>query len=414
MVTQFLGALNDHYLKMVVSLIAIEEGIRTQSGIQYFSITGMALILPYLLLSGYAGYFSDRFNKRSVLIWTTGFEFVFGFVVLVALYFRSIEFLIAILFILGAQSVFFSPAKFGILPEMLPESLLSNANGALELGRYIAIICGTVLGGAMMKGWSDDAGALGSVVLIVTLAAWLTSFGIQRVAYDGRQRRPPANPWREISAGVDRIVNSPRLKSLVMAITGFDFMVTLLLMNVLLFAKQTMTLDDLGAGLLAGTAGIGIGIGCWVVGRLSGRRLELAYVPLGAVGSGAAIFLLSRSAEFVSGTTACIVVGSAFAGFVIVPLYTALQRRAEVADRGTIIATNNFLNMTGVLAASGVLWLLHDGIGLTPQTIFVGSGLTLVLAATIGLICAKRIRMRLMVLIQLACRTFARSSTRRH
>jgi acyl-[acyl-carrier-protein]-phospholipid O-acyltransferase/long-chain-fatty-acid--[acyl-carrier-protein] ligase len=396
---QFLGAVNDHYLKMVVSLIAIEEGTRAHYGVGYLSITGMALIVPYLLLSGYAGYFADRYNKRSVLIATKGFECVLGFVVLAALLSGRIEFLIGVLFILGAQSVFFSPAKYGILPEMMSASNLTRANGMLELGRYMAIIAGTLLGGALMHFWSGKPVMLASVVVFVALFGWLVSFGIRRVPYRGAKSSPPINPWREIWIGTKHIARERRMRFLVTALTSFDFAVTILLMNVLVFAKQTMTLDDFGVGLLAGTAGIGIGVGSAIVGRLSGHRVELAYVPLGAMGSGVAILTLGFLSESVLGAAFCIFISAGFAGFVIVPLYTALQRRAERTERGTIIATNNFLNMAGVLFASGALWALHDGLRASSNGIFFGIGGFLVVLTALGLTLAKWTRLRLLVIL---------------
>ena len=383
--TQFLGAVNDHYLKMLVSLLAIEQGLREHRGVGYLTLSGIALILPYLLLSGYAGGLADRFNKRSVLIASKALEVVLGVLVLAALLYGEIVPLVATLFLLGAQSVFFSPAKYGILPELLPASELSRANGFLEFGRYVAIICGTVLGGGLMQVWSNAPALLGGVVVVVAVAGWLCSLGIGRVAFDGKPAPLALNPWGELWGEARRIATERRLRSLVLGTTGFDAAVTLLLMAILLFARQTMGLGELDVGLLAGAAGVGVGLGCALVGRLSGRRIELAFVPIGAIGAGLVFVLLGISERAFALTLTLIIVAAAFAGFVLVPLYAALQRRAASADRGKIIAANNFLNMAGVLAGSLALWLFHDGLGVSPAGIFVGGGALLILVSLIGL-----------------------------
>lgn len=394
-IAQFLGAINDHYLKMVVSLSAIEAGLRDQSGVGYLSLSGIALVLPYLLFSGYAGSLADRFDKRRVLIASKAAELLLGVAVLAALLSGRIEPLIATLFLLGAQSVFFSPAKYGILPEILPAGELARANGFLEFGRYVAIIGGTVLGGGLMAAWAERPGALGTVVLVVALAGWLASLGIGRGARNVVERPAGINPWGELWVEARRIARDRRLRPLVAATTGFDFAVTLLLLAILLFTRQSLGLDELSVGLLAGAAGLGLGVGCGLVGRLSGRRIELAFVPIGALGSGAMFLLLGLNGDAIPAVATTIFAGGAFAGFVLVPLYAMLQRRATQSERGRVIATNNFLNMAGVLAGSVALWLLHDGFGVSPQGIFIAGGVALMAAAALGLFLAPRSRLRL-------------------
>ena len=75
--------------------------------------------------------------------------------------------------------------------------------------------------------------------------------------------------------------------------------------------------------------------------------------------------------------------GAGFAGgLFIVPLNAFLQERAEPEEKGRLLATNNFLNMIGVVLASGALYLFHDLLRWTPSHILVALGV-LTLAATI-------------------------------
>src|SRR5271167_985480 len=72
--TQFLGAFNDNLFKMVISLFAVNFGFLSSHQSSYLSLAGAVFILPFLLFSGYAGYLSDRFNKRTVIIGTKSTE----------------------------------------------------------------------------------------------------------------------------------------------------------------------------------------------------------------------------------------------------------------------------------------------------------------------------------------------------
>ena len=70
--TQFLGAFNDNFYKIIVTLVALD--IPSGGGIQYIPLIGGLFILPFLLLSGYAGYLADVYSKRAVLVAVKVFE----------------------------------------------------------------------------------------------------------------------------------------------------------------------------------------------------------------------------------------------------------------------------------------------------------------------------------------------------
>ena len=137
--TQFLGAFNDNIFKIVVSFLAMER----LGAINGVSMVGAVFIVPFLLFSGYAGHVADVHSKRSVLVWTKALEIVAMTLAVPALVSGHIGWLLGVLFLMAAQSTFFSPAKYGILPEMLPDKDLSRGNGLLEMSTFMAIILGT-------------------------------------------------------------------------------------------------------------------------------------------------------------------------------------------------------------------------------------------------------------------------------
>ena len=90
-----------------------------------------------------AGQIADRFSKTRVLQITKAFEIgvmVFGIFALIQ---HRIDMLLVVLFCLAAQANFFSPAKYGILPEITGEEQLARANGLVELSTFAAIVIGT-------------------------------------------------------------------------------------------------------------------------------------------------------------------------------------------------------------------------------------------------------------------------------
>lgn len=101
--TQFLGAFNDNIYKIVVALIAVNVGLTVGAGGGYLSLTGAVFVLPFLLFSGYAGYFADRFNKRTVLIVTKSFEVVAMALAFLAFLAGRIEPMLGVLFLMALQ-----------------------------------------------------------------------------------------------------------------------------------------------------------------------------------------------------------------------------------------------------------------------------------------------------------------------
>jgi acyl-[acyl-carrier-protein]-phospholipid O-acyltransferase/long-chain-fatty-acid--[acyl-carrier-protein] ligase len=373
--TQFLGAFNDNVFKIVVSMLAVDVAARSGEGSGYLSLVGAVFILPFFLFSGYAGHVADVFNKRSVLIVTKSFEIVAMGLGLFALVSGRIELMLGVLFLMALHSTFFSPAKYGILPEMLPDKDLSRANGLLEMSTFMAIVLGTSLGGLMIATWKDRPDRIGLVLIAIAVIGTAASFGISRVPPSGARKAFRLNPWAEIAQGVVRLYGDKALWLTVVGISYFWFLGALLQMDMILFGKEVMGLDDLRIGILGTFLAVGIGVGSLAAGRLSGDKVELGLVPLGSIGMGLfALWLSFSSHSYAHVATALSLLGIA-GGFFIVPLNALLQQRSGREERGQLIATNNFMNTAGILLASGALWLFRDLLQTGPDRIILILGL---------------------------------------
>ncbi len=292
--TQFLGAFNDNIYKMVVSLFALEAAACSGSGgSMYLSLTGVVFILPFIMFSGYAGHAADVFNKRSVLIVTKSFEIAAMGLAVIALWSGRIDFMLFVLFLMALQSTFFSPAKYGIIPEMLSDRDLSRANGLLEMSTFLAIIIGTAIGGFIFGIWKDRISLIGLFLVATAVIGTITSFGISRVPNSGASNTLRLSPWGEISIGLKRLYSHKLLLMTVIGISYLWFIGALLQMDILLIGKEVMRLDDKLIGLLVAFLAIGIGAGGILAGRLSGDRIEPGLVPVGSLCMGLFSIVLS-------------------------------------------------------------------------------------------------------------------------
>ena len=371
--TQFLGAFNDNLFKIVVSMMAIHAARLTPEAgaARGLSLVGALFILPFLLFSGYAGQLADVYSKRTVLIVTKSLEIVATTIALAAFGIGRLEIMYAVLFLIALQATFFSPAKYGILPEILPDRDLSRANGLLEMSTFVAIVAGTAIGSLMFDLWKDRLWIIGVFVVAIAIAGTALSFGIPRVAAAAPDARIRVSPWGEIADGLGRLRRDRVLRLTVVGISYFWFLGALLQLVMILFGTEVLKLGDRWVGLLTASTAIGIGVGSLAAGRLSGDKVELGLAPLGGIGMSVFAILLSRSTgSFALAATNLALIGF-FGGLFVVPLNALLQQRSGSQEKGRLMATNNFLNTVGVLVASGTLWLCRDGLGMPADHIIL-------------------------------------------
>ncbi len=372
---QFLGAFNDNVYKIVVAMLAVDAASQADGGSGYLSLTGAVFILPFLFFSGYAGHVADVFSKRTVLVATKVFEILaMGLGVLASLSGR-IELMLGILGLMALHSTFFSPAKYGILPEMLPDRDLSRANGLLEMSTFLAIILGTSIGSFMFAAWKDHLGVISLVLVAIAIAGTLASWRIPRVPPSNVQKAFRLNPWAEIGSGLGRLYQERTLWFTVLGIAYFWFLGALLQMDIILFGKAVMGLDDFRVGILGTFLAIGIGVGSLAAGRLSGDKVEPGLVPLGSICMGGFSILLALSAASYTRTATALTLLGFSGGLFIVPLNALLQQRSGRDEKGRLIATANMFMAGGILLASAVLWALRDLLQIQPDRIILILGL---------------------------------------
>ncbi|MGB0934845.1 MAG: acyl-[ACP]--phospholipid O-acyltransferase [Alphaproteobacteria bacterium] len=400
--TEFLGAMNDNMFKMVLSLMAVNEAMRgTDGGLSAWSVSavGAIFIAPYLIFSGLAGYFSDTNNKRYVLIATKTIEIFAMGLALIVLPMDMFWLAAFVLFLMATQSTFFSPAKYGILPEIFNERYLTRANGMVEMLTFIAIIVGGFFGAAMYGYFEDNKTWIGVILFAVAIIGWASVWWVPKVKFNGEKRDFPRNPWREVGRGLRRIKSDKRLSITVVGITWFWFLGALVQLSLLVLGKEALALDDFDTGLLQTFLAVGIAIGSLLAGRLSGDRIELGLVPLGSIGIGIGALTLYVGVPDYGSVWQSLIILGIFAGLYIIPLNATLQKRAENAERGSIIATTNFLSMSGVFLASAVLTIMHDFMGFSAATIIMIFGWLTIAVTVVGIVYQPRIFVRFILWI---------------
>jgi acyl-[acyl-carrier-protein]-phospholipid O-acyltransferase/long-chain-fatty-acid--[acyl-carrier-protein] ligase len=340
----------------------------------YLSLTGIVFIVPYLLFSGYAGHVADRFGKRNVLVATKAIEVAIMVMALVAFLAGDMIALLGVLFLMATQSTFFSPAKFGVLPEMLPVGQLAQANGYLEMVRYIAVILGSVSAGGLLVAFNGEPMALGGVLVAVAVIGSVICLRVRSTGAAVAPTRFKLNPFTSIGQGIRLIMADKPLRNAVAGITYFESLAAFVMMDVLLLGDEVLGLDEFGSGTLLAIAGVGIGIGAAIAARLSAGRINLSLTLPASAGVAASLLTLSLCEHNYIESVILIGLVGVFGGVFMVPLNAQVQHRAGELAKGVTISANNFVNMTGALAACGLLWLGHDVVGIAADDMILVAG----------------------------------------
>jgi len=190
--------------------------------------------------------------------------------------------MVLVVFLMGLHSTIFSPAKYGIVPEMLPDRDLSRGNALLEMSTFVAIVLGIVSGTFLYVAWKDAAWRMGLVTLAVAVAGFCTSLRITRVPPSGANQPFRFNPFSEIVSSTRHLLKERPLWLTVLGVSYFWCVAVLLRTDLEYFGSEVLHTGDRGIGVLWAFLAIGIGAGNMLAGRLSGDKVELGLVPLGS------------------------------------------------------------------------------------------------------------------------------------
>ncbi|MCE2965852.1 MAG: MFS transporter [Alphaproteobacteria bacterium] len=373
---QFLGAFNDNALKLIVSMAALSLITDASARAGYLAGISALAILPFVLFSGYAGYFADRYRKSSVLRVSKAMEIPAMLAVLLIFMFQpqGLDYLLVALFLLAVHSAFFSPSKYGILPEIMSAENLPKANGYLNMLTFVAIITGSLSGATLWQYFEDEPVYIGLILVGIAVLGTVLCLFVPQGAAGNAQKKFNLNPFGEIISAVPLLTNNRILWSATFGSLVYWLLGGLIYLSLILLGKTELGLDETASGSLFSFLALGIGIGSVLAGNIVGKSVRRTLLVWGALLLSAAGIACARYATDYTNTAVLIGLMGFGAGLFIVPVMTLLQKNAPEAQRGRVLAASSFFDMLGVLLASGIFWLLGSVLGLSASGIIALAG----------------------------------------
>lgn len=399
--TQGLGAFNDNVFKtaLITQVAFNTASLTTLDGATLATLLPGLFILPFFLFSASAGQLADKYEKSQIIRLVKVLEICIMLFASIGFLSRSLVMLALALFLMGVHSTLFGPVKYSYLPQHLQPNELTAGNGLVEMGSFVAILLGQVLG-AWLGSLEQHALFTSLSVLLVAVSGYHLSRGIPLSPAPVPDININWNPITETIKNVRTFWAQQTLWVAIVAISWFWFFGATLLAQFPNLAKNVLQGSERDFISLLSIFSVGVGVGSVWCEKLSKSKQELGLVMLGAAG-------MSLFAWDFASTTGSIqqqlLVNPALTlrtlggldywrmlldvgllgvsgGLYIVPLYVLLQSRAEAGYQSRVIAANNIMNALFMVLSAGFSVLLF-GMGVSIPQLFAITAAVNVLVA---------------------------------
>ncbi len=365
MVAQFFSSLADNAL--LIAAIALLIEMHAPDWMK--PLLKLFFTISYVALAPFVGAFADALPKGRVMLVTNAIK-----IVGCLLMFAAVHPLLAYA-IVGFGAAAYSPAKYGILTELLPPEQLVAANGWIEGTTVGSIILGTVVGGALISPTISAALLALDIpyfetgidtpaeAAIIVIAAFYAIAALVNLRIPDTGARYPAQ-----QRNVLRLIREfghccvvlwrDRLGQVSLAVTTLFWGAGATLQFIVLdWAKHTLGLPLNRAAILQGIVAVGIALGAIIAARWIPLRHSLRVLPVGAA-MGLIVPLMTLVGTEAGAFPLLVLVG-ALAGFFVVPMNALLQHRGHVLlSAGHSIAVQNFNENLNILLMLGLYTLL--------------------------------------------------------
>lgn len=364
LVAQFLTAFADNAVLFTAITMVLR---RTNPATWYIPALQVSFLVAFVMLAPWVGRFADARPKPHVLFAANIIK-ALG----VGLLFINIEPLIAYA-VIGLGAAAYSPAKYGILPELINEESLVKANGWIEGSTILAILSGSVLG-AILSEYSISMALLSIIVLYMSsaiVALFISHTVVVNPVFN--------NTLAEFYAQMRCLLSSPRARFATLGVSLFWASATVLRVLLVAWAPVVLFLNlTSDIAMLTIFIAIGIAFGALLVPKLIPikhlRRTRLASYAMGVV-----IFGLS-TLDNIWGARVALFLAGTCGGLFVVPINAALQEIGhKTIGSGGAVAIQNFFENLAMLIASGI-YALVAGLGVDPVSIMQWLGGLIVIA----------------------------------
>ncbi len=364
-ITNFLGVLNDNYLKYLVFFISTTWMMKDQESI-VIMLASALFVIPYIAFSPIAGKLARDHSKAKIIQRAKLYEIPIMAIASLGFILHNVTITMFAIFLMGLQSCLFSPAKYGIIRDIGGKAGIPFGTGAMEMLTFMGVLIGTYIAGvtsdiSLIESLSPYRTILVcSALIFFAILGWLFSLKIApKETVPDDEDDTTLNPFLFLIRSYKWSKQIKGLNIVIIGLATFWAIGSLLQMNITVHCRNMLQLSDTATSTIMALVAIGIGAGCYVTGVISNKQVKMYLVPIGGLG-----MLICVSTIFIINPptvvfTILIVLTAFFAGIFKIPLNSFIQDRVHGRKLGVILAYNNLMLFSFILLSAGIFGLVE-------------------------------------------------------
>lgn len=347
--SNFLGVYNDNFLKNCIIFIAVGWALpqwMTQS--QLISMVSASLVVPYLFLSPLAGRFAVIYSKKKVFILCKLLEIPVLVVACVAFYFHWVMVAVFAVLVMGILSCLYSPSKYSLIRDIGGEHGVSFGSGVFEMMAFLGILIGTVSASIVSDVYNQWV--VFGIYIGLAVLGYVVTRSIKAVELpEDEHKEGTLNPIRFLIDSYRFARSHASVNNAIFGASAFWLIGGMLQMNLVIHCKHVYQASNTTTGMVMACAAIGIALGCWAAGKISGKEVKKGLILIGIMGMSLMFIVLTFFHLNLWFFILCVFVVAFMGGLFQIPCLSILQNSGLGRKLGDMIGYLNLLTFIFVL-----------------------------------------------------------------
>jgi MFS family permease len=347
--SNFLGVYNDNFVKNCIIFIAVGWAMpRWMTQSQLISMVSAALVVPYLFLSPAAGRLAVIYSKKKVFRICKLLEIPVLVLACVAFQFHWVMVAVFAVLLMGMLSCMYSPSKYSLIRDIGGEEGVSFGSGVFEMMAFLGILIGTVTASIVSDRY--QSWIVFTIFIGLALLGYLVTRSIRATEFpENKDGVGTLNPIRFVVDSFRFARQHPNVNSAVFGASAFWLIGGMLQMNLVIHCKHFYQASNTMTGMVMACAAIGIALGCWAAGRISGNGVKKGLILIGIGGMSLLFLVLTFFQPPLWFFVVCVFSVAFMGGLFQIPCLSMLQNAGLGRKLGDMIGYLNLVTFVFVL-----------------------------------------------------------------
>ena len=347
--SNFLGVFNDNFLKNCIIFIAVawsKPAWLSQS--QLISLVSASLIIPYLFLSPVGGHLAVIYSKKTVFRICKLLEIPVLVLACVTFYYQWVMLTVITVLIMGILSCLYSPSKYSLIRDIGGTEGVSFGSGIFEMMAFLGILIGTVCASFVSDTYNQWV-VFGILIGLAVLGYFVTRSIRATELPENTEEAGTLNPILFLINSYRFARQHPNVNNAVLGASAFWLIGGMLQMNLVIHTEHFYHASNTTTGMVMACAAVGIALGTWSAGKISGKEVKKGLILIGILGM-SLLFALLTFVKLSFGMYVFTVFATAFMGGMFqIPCLSMLQNANLGRKLGDMIAYLNLVTFVFVL-----------------------------------------------------------------